>query len=29
MTGMEIAATCLGVALITTLGLFVWGVTRP
>jgi hypothetical protein len=29
MTGMEIAVTCLGVALIVTLGVFVWGVTRP
>ena len=29
MTGMESAVTCLGVALIVTLGVFVWGVARP
>ena len=29
MTSMEIVAACLGVALITALGVFVWKIAHP
>jgi hypothetical protein len=29
MTGMEIIATCIGIAILATVGLFVWKLTNP